>query len=939
MGGFISTISNLLKKIFGTSQSRAIAKYKIIVEQINAIEAEYRAIKLSKEAISNKHADLKKRYKTGATLDELLPEAYALVKYVCHTMCGSEIHISGYDQKWDMVPYDVQIIGAIAMHKNSVAEMQTGEGKTLTAVMPLYLHSLTEQAVHLVTVNDYLAKRDCAWVGSILRELGLTVAYLTNDVSQAERKEVYAADVVYGTASEFGFDYLRDNMASTTADTVQRGHFFAIIDEIDSILIDEAKTPLIISGTASNSLHMYGELKHGVAQIVAIQQGICNKIANSGYKELAQLGCFDGKVVAKQDRARFVDTMKSFWIVSKGMPRNRLLKKVQEVPLLRSEIDKWETYYHGDQNKEEREEVLLPLLITLEIRSNDYELTDKGIKAWASKYGSSDDFTMLDLGYEYAKIESAKLSQDAQRKAFDKLKRDDQIRKERSHNIRQLLRAHLLMEKDVEYIVQDGKVIVVDENTGRPQPGRRFSNGLHQALEAKESLVIQQNTQTCATITLQNYFRLYKGLAGMTGTAITDAAEFHDLYKLNVLQVPTYRPSIRKDLDDKIFMTEREKYNAILDKIATINSQGRPILIGTESVDISEKLSHILNKKRFRHSVLNAKNHEKEAEIIANAGQLGAITLATNMAGRGTDIKISPEVKELGGLYVLGTSRHSSRRIDRQLRGRAGRLGDPGSSEFFISFEDSLFRYSISPRMLSLLKRCKPEYGESFHDPMLTKAIARAQKTIEQRNYTRRHYTLKYDSVLNQQRQEVFRFRNSILKCKDASVVAKDILTQAVAVVLQGVEDGFCKKAIRATLQEHFLWSPIIESSNAEALKSEVCTQLITLFEEKIVSYKQLMEQAGIDIVRKIMLGKFDELWQSYLMSIDNLKEDVNLRTVAQKDPLDEFSREAFYLFSHFFDRLKLEISQNLLRFELIPSALALRSNNKSDHVEPFETD
>ncbi|MEI6243227.1 MAG: DEAD/DEAH box helicase, partial [Chlamydiota bacterium] len=718
-----------LKKFFGTAHDRLVKKYAKLVPLINEWEVKYQP--LTDEELAQKTIEFKERIANGESVDLLLPEAYAVVKNACRRLCGSEVDVSGYRQKWDMIPYDVQLIGAIAMHYGAISEMQTGEGKTLTASLPLYLNALTGKPVHLVTVNDYLAKRDCSWMGSIFQKLQIRVAYLTNDVHSHERKNVYEADIVYGTASEFGFDYLRDNsIATSKEEQCQRKPFyFGIVDEIDSILIDEARTPLIISGPSASNRQMYDTLKDGVAQLVRMQRDICNLYASDARKFIESIGHFNEgpkKKLSKEEQEKEDIAFKKLWLVNKGTPQNKVLKRVKEDPDLRALLDTWETYYFSEQNKEEKAEALSNLYIIVDERANEYELTDKGIHAWAEIHNQpigSSDFIMYDLGDEYAKIDS-----DTALSELDKMERKikiceaDALRKERAHNLRQLFRAHLLMEKDVDYIVQENKIIIIDENTGRPQPGRRFSDGLHQALEAKESVTIQQETQTYATITLQNYFRMYEKLAGMTGTAITEANEFKEIYKLDVLEIPTYCHCKRMDYDDEIYMTEREKYAAILEEIRKTHEKGRPILIGTESVEVSEKLSRILKQAKLPHAILNAKHHEKEAEIISDAGKKGAITLATNMAGRGTDIKLSKEVAQSGGLYVMGTTRHHSRRIDRQLRGRSGRLGDPGSSKFFVSFEDSLLRLFTSPRLTAMLQRFRPPEGEPISAKIMNRS-------------------------------------------------------------------------------------------------------------------------------------------------------------------------------------------------------------------------
>lgn len=942
----------LLKKIFGTAQSRKIKKFTFLAKEVNKWDERFKL--LSDEELTNKTKEFKKRYQNGESLDSLLPEAYGVVKNVCRRLVGTEIHVSGYNQKWDMIPYDVQIVGAIALHKGCIAEMQTGEGKTVTASMPLYLNALTSKPVHLVTVNDYLAKRDCEWIGTIFTKLGLSVASLTNDISPYERKEIYAKDIVYGTASEFGFDYLRDNsMATRKEEQVQRGHYFAIVDEIDSILIDEARTPLIISGPSPSSYQMYDELKDGVALLVKIQRDFCNHIASEARKTLENYGLLsdlaEPKKLSKEEEEEIKLAFKKLWLVSKGTPLNKILKRIRENPDLRAKVEYWETYYYSEQNKQEKSDELSKLYIIIDEKANEFELTDKGIEQWSLFNNNSgkngDDFIMLDLGYEYAQIDNDQtLSSKEKIEKKNLLREDDSKRKERSHNLRQLFRAHLLMEKDIEYIVSEDKIIIIDENTGRPQPGRRFSDGLHQAIEAKENVAIQKETQTYATITLQNYFRMYEKLAGMTGTAITEANEFKEIYKLEVLEIPTYCPCIRKDMDDKIYMTEREKYNAILDEIKEINKLGRPILIGTESVEISEKLSRILKQNKLTHTVLNAKNHGREAEIIAEAGKAGVITLATNMAGRGTDIKISSEIKQTGGLHVIGTTRHHSRRIDRQLRGRSGRLGDPGSSQFFVSFEDSLMRLFASPRLTSMLQKFRPPEGEPIIAKVLNKSIETAQKRIEQRNYNIRKHTLEYDDVMNKQRQEIYSFRNDLL-IDDPVSLAKEIIYNVCSLFQEDKNrDGdyldsgseknekWSKEKYIQFLMSHFPvtfdLSEFDNSSTREEAEEIAANKIIATFELKLKYQKEIILQVDKnqenaenlikEVVRSLLIQKIDELWQEHLLSIDHLRTEVSLRVVGQKDPLIEFKHEAFRLFDLFSSNLKIEVSKDLFRFEMI---------------------
>lgn len=924
---------SFLKKLFGTAQERTVNRYFKIVKEVNQWEEKFQS--LSDDELRAKTEAFRSRLAGGTPLDALLPEAYGVVKNVCRRLIGTQVHVSGYDQQWDMIPYDVQIVGAIAMHYGAIAEMQTGEGKTLTAVMALYLNALTGKPVHLVTVNDYLAKRDCEWVGSILRWLGLTTGILTNDTPPHQRRALYASDVVYGTASEFGFDYLRDNSMATSADEqVQRGFYYAIIDEADSILIDEARTPLIISGPAAQSRQMYDTLKQGAAELVQRQRDLCNRLASEAKRTL--------EATPSKEARR--EALRTLWLVGKGMPHHNVLKKLKENPDIRAGIDEWDLYYYSDQNKEEKQETLGTLFITVEERSNEFELTDKGIQAWsqcAGSTGKDDDFVMLDLGYELTAIDrDNSLNEQEKIERRLALQEEDSKRKERSHNLRQLLRAHLLMEKDVDYIVQEDKIIIIDENTGRPQPGRRFSDGLHQAIEAKEGVSIQKETQTYATITLQNFFRMYNKLAGMTGTASTEAEELKKTYGLDVLVIPTHKTCLRKDFPDEVYMTEREKYQAILEEIKKIHAEGRPILIGTESVEISEKLSRIFKANHLEHTVLNAKQHAKEAEVVARAGQQGAITIATNMAGRGTDIKLGPQVALLGGLHVVGTTRHPSRRIDRQLRGRSARLGDPGSSKFYVCFEDSLLRLFSAPRITALLQRLRPPEGEPISSPMLTRALETAQKRVEQRHSAGRKQTLEYDDVMNRQRQEIYSFRNDLLHIQDPTPLATDLLEQTCLrsarnfFVSRSQENGWDPHGYRHWLMSHFPVSypenffdhDLLDASQLAALASE---KLTTALRHKIQDEERKtlpLREAGFrlpdhpthEALRQLMLRKLDRAWQNHLLSMDHLRVDVTLRAVGNKDPLIEFKHEAFALFDTLSAELRQEIAQSLFKLELV---------------------
>lgn len=945
-----------LTKVFGTAQGRLLKRYRQTVAKVNA---EYEKLSsISDEELREKTAYFRKKVQEGTSLDELLPEAFACVKEACRRLCGTEVDVSGYSQRWDMIPFDVQIVGGITMHHGNVAEMQTGEGKTLTASMPLYLNALTGRPVHLVTVNDYLAQRDCDWIGPIFEKLGLSFGTVVSGTPTEERREIYQRDVIYGTASEFGFDYLRDNsMALRATDQVQSDHYFAIVDEVDSILIDEARTPLIISGPSGESRQMYGELKDACGALVKRQRDLCNRIAREAKAAIDELGVFpeDGggfqQPKGKADQERFQGAMRRLWILSKGVPNHRALKRLREHPDFRDQLDRLEVYFHSDQNKKERLALLGELYIIVDERSSEYELTDRGTQTWQELFGGDgEEFTMIDLGEEYRQIdENDALAASEKLEKKVEVREKDASRKERAHNLSQLFRAHLLMEKDVDYIIQENKVVIIDENTGRPQPGRRFSDGLHQAIEAKEGVDIQQETQTYATITLQNYFRMYDKVAGMSGTATTESGEFKEIYKMDVVEIPTYRPCQRKDEQDRVYMTEREKYHAILEEVKRTHEKGRPILIGTESVEVSEKLSRIFKQHKIPHTILNARHHEQEAAIISEAGRKSAVTISTNMAGRGTDIKLGEGVAELGGLHVIGTTRHQSRRIDRQLRGRCARLGDPGSSVFFVSFEDSLMRLFASPKLNSLLQRLRPPEGEVISSPLLTRSIEVAQKRIEQRNYSYRKHTLEYDDVMNKHRQEIYAFRNEILHSASVRGMCNEILGDLIRQRMQQYlvdptrDDQWDIEGLRTWLMEFF---PVrFESSafdqdvrNAEKLDEFIYQRVKRALQEKLdrecekICFLEMQREGAVleeaqiratqaveGALARLLVYKLDRLWQEHLLTMDHLRTEVNLRTVGQKDPLMEFKQEAFDSFMHLNEQLSSEMTKDLFSFSVIP--------------------
>jgi len=894
----------VISKIAGTKNQREVRKLQPLVDRINAFELEYQS--LSDAQLQAKTAEFRQRLKDGASLDSLLPEAFATVKNCCRrfSQARRQIDVRGQSMVWDMVPFDTQLIGGMVLHQGKIAEMATGEGKTLVATLPTYLNALPALGVHVVTVNDYLAARDSEWMGEVYRFLGLTVGCLQHGQNPEERRQQYACDISYGTNSEFGFDYLRDNgLASSVAEQVQRGHSFAIIDEVDSILIDEARTPLIISGPATVSTHQYDKFKPAVANLVKKQNSFLSDIANQGRELIDQ-----GKV-AEAGRLLF----KVKW----GMPRNKILLKMMEDPALRRAIDDAELELYQDNRRTDLYKLKEELYFTIEEKSNEADLTEMG----RSFLNPSDPeaFVLPDLitlNHDIDHNPDLNPEQRSKAKQEAQLHYDDA--NQRIHNISQLLRAYCVFEKDVSYVVQENKVIIVDEYTGRLMPGRRWSDGLHQAVEAKEGVKIDRETQTLATITIQNYFRLYEKLAGMTGTAETEANEFHDIYNLDVVVVPTNRPCLRLDADDLIFKTRREKLSALIDEIKARHGKGQPILVGTTSVESSEIISRMLRRENLTHTVLNAKFHQQEAEIVMRAGQPGAVTIATNMAGRGTDIKLGTGVQQLGGLHVIGTERHESRRIDRQLRGRCARQGDPGSSQFYISFEDDLMRnFGDSRRISTMMTRLGMEENEGLSHPWLNKTVENAQKRVEERNYLMRKHTLQYDDVMNQQRTVIYTYRNDILTTDNTRPeifeVVDEVILREIRVRLEGGladVDGLLKWLNNA--MPLGLSRDDVDWNQSSETISEIVKQRIRAAYETKIRYE--IPEAITYLERSIVLNAIDRLWQEHLYAMDGLRASIGLRAHGQKDPLIEYKQEGYEMFEELMGNIKTEIVHNLFR-------------------------
>lgn len=875
----------------------------------------------AKEAFSKIEEDFSD--KRADYLDKILPEAYAVVKNAARRMCGSQLTLGDQQIEWNMVHFDVQLVGGVALHRGMIAEMMTGEGKTLVGTLPVYLNALTGLGVHVVTVNDYLSMRDSQWMGALYTYLGLTVGCLQNMQPPHERREQYLADITYGTNSEFGFDYLRDNgMSSSKDEQVQRGHYFSIIDEVDSVLIDEARTPLIISGpsTVSNT-EQYVQYKGIIEDLVKKQNSLCTELADEANKALEAGGEED---LEHAGRCLFK--------IKLGQPRNKQLMKHMQDPESRRLIDKTELSLYQDAQKKELYKIKEELYFTIDEKAHDADLMEMGRKLLAPD--DDDAFVLPDLATEYAEIDANPEFSD-EKKISEKETLNARLDKqgEKVHSISQLLKAYCIYEKDVEYVVEENKVKIVDEQTGRKMEGRRWSDGLHQAVEAKEGVTVERETQTYATITIQNYFRLYEKLGGMTGTAETEAAEFHDIYGLDVLPIPTNRPNQREDLNDQVFKTRREKYNAVVNKIAEAQERGQPVLVGTASVDASETLSRMLKRSKITHSVLNAKFHEQEADIIARAGKLGAVTVSTNMAGRGTDIKLGDGVEEAGGLMVIGCERYQSRRVDRQLRGRCARQGDKGMSQFYISFEDDLMRnFAAAERMTRMMERFGMEDGEALEHKWLNRSIETAQKRVEQRDYTWRKRVLDFDDVMNMQREVVYGYRNEVISTEDPreliNEIIDEIIPERVHDFIENRDQGSPDYAeLLNWLNTTFPLGLTLESSGLHDRDAEGNTEWIIKEVKDAYQLKTEHEEPELldHLERHIILSGIDKLWQEHLYNMDALREGISLRAQGQKDPLVEYKVEAYSLFETLMDSIKNESLNNLFR-----------STSSLDHFEQF---
>ncbi len=983
-------LKGILSKVFGTRHEREQRRIQPIVDEINAHyerlqsvsedelrgqTAKFRRVLAERtDALERRVAELKQlkhttkdpaereaidlelgggdgrggiekelRDEIAEVLDELLPEAFATVREGARRLCGSIVQVTGQELKWDMVHYDVQLMGGIQLHLGRIAEMATGEGKTLVATLPLYLNALPGKGSHLVTVNSYLARRDSQWMGHLFRYLGLTVGCLDDtEPGTLERRAAYNADITYGTNNEYGFDYLRDNMVVALDQRVQRGHWYAIVDEVDSVLIDEARTPLIISGPVGNENDQAFAEHNGAVlrlfrrqtEVVTVLVGDAERALEQGDKDAAALGFFKAQL---------------------GSPKNKRLMKALNEPGVKQLVQKMELEYIADRklppSKQQFRELENDLFFVLDEKGHTVHLTDSGIDLLSPD--DPDEFALPDISTEIHRIDrDGEMSPTEKLEARRTIEAQYAMKSEKLHIVHQLLRAHALYEKDVNYVVQDGQVLIVDEFTGRTMPGRRWSEGLHQAVEAKEGVQVKGETQTLATITIQNYFRMYEKLAGMTGTAETVETEFHQIYGLEVAVIPTNRPVVREDRQDLIYKTRREKFNAIVEETRRLHELGYPVLVGTVNVEVSETLSRMFKRAGLPHNVLNAKYHQREAEIVAGAGQRGAVTIATNMAGRGTDIKLGEGVKaalpskiadpdgkeidveECGGLHIIGSERHESRRIDRQLRGRSGRQGDPGASQFFLSLEDDLMRLFQSDRIARLMDRLGAQEGEVLTHPLVTRSIEQAQKRVELQNFQARKRLLDYDDVMNQQREVIYSLRSFALeggeelRGESLKMVEKAI-TKRVTDLLAVYEDAsqWDLGLVRQELLMHYLLSvPELEGDDTPTTTDGVVQAAVAsarlAFAAKEESLNAVRDESGQGFAPRlnalVMLNVLDEKWKDHLYDLDQLRAAIHYRSWGQKDPLIEYKQEAYTMFVDLMGDIHHTFAERFLRAQLV---------------------
>ena len=921
----------ILKKLLGSKNERDLKKMRPLVDRINALDEEYKA--LSDEQLQAKTDEFRNRLQNGETLEEVECEAFAVVKNAARRLCGTTVEVCGHPTDWEMVHFDVQLVGGLAIHKGMIAEMATGEGKTLVATLPVYLNALADKGAHVITTSDYHSQRDSEWMGHLYAWLGLSVGCLKNMMPPPERREMYLRDITYGTNSEFGFDYLRDNMAYSREDMVQqKGHNFAIVDEIDSILIDEARTPLIISGPAPYSSTQYSELQPAASRLVRRQRDLCTRLLT------------DAKKLLEQDE-EYEASLKMYQVFE-GMPKNKQLMHMKEDVKYRKLLEKTQMEMFKKERETQARDLRQELFFTIDEKGHDAGLTEKGCSELNPK--DPEMYVLPDMVTAMSELDGeTDLSPEEIMEKRRAIQEEFALRNERVHAVDQLIRAYSVYEKDVDYVVQDNQVVIVDEHTGRLMAGRRWSDGLHQAVEAKEGVKIERETQTLATITIQNYFRMYDKLSGMTGTAETEADEFHQIYKLDVMVIPTNRPVRRVDLNDQIYKTQREKFKAVIDDIKAANARKQPILVGTVAVETSEVLSRMLRRENIVHNVLNAKNHAREADIVANAGQPGAVTIATNMAGRGTDIKLGKSVVYLDdkdvksktlsletkidgtplrklleekpcGLYVIASERHESRRIDRQLRGRCARQGDPGVSRFYVSLEDNLMRLFGSDRISSIMEKLGIEEGEVLEHPWLNKSIETAQRRVEQQNFSIRKRTLEYDDVMNKQREKIYGFRSETLQSEDT----RGQLYYAVEEIIASRAIDAVDSKSEAGIKEFVTWANTtfpLGLHEKDLPEEKTVDNLIDLVLDRVKQAYDLKArhedpEALQRLEQHLILQAVDEHWQEYLRSMDGLREGIGLRAYGQRDPIVEYKREAYNLFMDLMDRIYEEIANAMFR-------------------------
>jgi preprotein translocase subunit SecA len=927
--GLTGWIAKILSK-----QDKDVARLQPMVDRIKENRDQYSC--LSDEDLRAKRDEFVQRHEGGESLDDMLVEAYGVVWEACRRLAERKVSwmVWNIDQVWDMVPYDVQLMGGIVLHQGKIAEMATGEGKTLVALFPLYLNSIPCRGAHLVTVNDYLARRDAQWMGGVLDFLGCRVGYILGQMTPEERREAYSCDITYGTNNEFGFDYLRDNMVVQAEHLVHRDYHFAIVDEVDSVLIDEARTPLIISGAVDKSTHQFTELNPRVNNVVRQQLKIVNNWLSD--VERVMRPALQGGDVDIDD-----ETALRLLCISRGAPKNPRYRKLAQIPGVLETVQRTEEAFMRDKAMWEAD---ADLLYVVEEKNHHVDLTEKGRELFAAS--EPEFFVMPDLAVAAGEIQeddNLDPAQKAERLAI--VEKEYALKNEQISNVDQLLRAYSLYEKDVEYVMQEGKVVIVDTFTGRLQPGRRFSDGLHQALEAKESVTVQKETQTLATVTVQNFFRKYEKLSGMTGTAETEEGEFNGIYKLDVVVIPTNRPIARVDLDDVIYRSKKEKYKAIVEDVNRLHTLGLPVLVGTTTVEVSELLSRLLKLRGINHNVLNAKQHKAEAEIVAEAGRVGAVTIATNMAGRGTDIKLAPEILGLPekwpgmgldphlyegqatGLQIIGTERHESRRIDRQLRGRAGRQGDPGQAIFFLSLEDDLMRLFSPERIIKVMDRLGVEEGEVITHSMVTKAIEKAQVRVETQNYEIRKHLLQYDDVVNKQREVIYSLRRDAVLGTDLREQFLAFVENSVAGVLvecadrDNAPDFWEMDKLARLYQGLVLAPPPLETDEHLEVGFEAIEEKLVGF--ALEKYEAKETNLGPDLTRQlekfVLLQMLDEQWRDHLNELIMLRSGIGLRSYGQRDPLVEYKAESFHLFQAMMDNLERATVSLFFRAELAP--------------------